>query len=111
MTLGGAMRQQLQLALNLSGPLDAQLSGQTELATAGLPLQLKLTSPQLRWPLTGATQYQADNLDFSFSGKATDYVMSLRAALKGEAIPPAGLTLDGKGNVEQFSPISCVFRH
>lgn len=103
MMLGGAMRQQLQLALNLSGPLDAQLSGQTELATAGLPLQLKLTSPQLRWPLTGATQYQADNLDFSFSGKATDYVMSLRAALKGEAIPPAGLTLDGKGNVEQFS--------
>ncbi|MDR7345266.1 translocation and assembly module TamB [Pantoea alhagi] len=103
MTLGGAMRQQLQLSVNLSGPLNAQLSGQTELATVGLPLQLKLTSPQLRWPLSGATQYQADNLDFSFSGKATDYVMSLRTALKGEAIPPADLALDGKGNVEQFS--------
>ncbi|YCI29743.1 translocation/assembly module TamB [Erwinia sp. PK3-005] len=103
MTLGGAMRQQLKLGVNLSGPLDAQLSGQTELATVGLPLQLKLTSPQLRWPLSGAVQYQADNLDFSFSGKATDYVMSLRTALKGEAIPPADLALDGKGNVEQFS--------
>ncbi|MFD1804602.1 translocation/assembly module TamB domain-containing protein [Mixta tenebrionis] len=102
-TLGGALRQQLQLALNLSGPLDAQLKGQTELATPGLPLQLKLTSPQLRWPLSGAAQYQASNLDFSFSGKATDYVMSLRTALKGEAIPPAELALDGKGNVEQFS--------
>jgi len=103
MTLGGAMREQLQLALNLSGPLNAQLNGQTELATVGLPLQLKLTSPQLRWPLSGAVQYQADNLDFSFSGKATDYVMSLRAALKGESIPPADLALDGKGNVRQFS--------
>ncbi|ARJ42327.1 translocation and assembly module TamB [Pantoea alhagi] len=103
MTLGGAMRQQLQLGVNLSGPLNAQLTGQTELATVGLPLQLKLTSPQLRWPLSGATQYQADNLDFSFSGKATDYVMSLRTALQGEAIPPADLALDGKGNVEQFS--------
>lgn len=103
MTLGGAMRQQLQLGLNLSGPVNVQLDGQTELATVGLPLQLRLTSPQLRWPLSGAAQYQADNLDFSFNGKATDYVMSLRAALKGNTIPPAELALEGKGNVEQFS--------
>ncbi|QKJ88796.1 Translocation and assembly module TamB [Paramixta manurensis] len=103
MTLGGGMRDRLKLALNLSGPLAAQLNVQTEPATVGLPLHIDLTSPQLRWPLTGATQYQVDKVNFQFNGKATDYVMSLEAALKGDAIPPAGLTLNGKGNIEQFS--------
>ncbi|MCU5773646.1 translocation/assembly module TamB [Erwiniaceae bacterium BAC15a-03b] len=103
LNLGGGMRDQLKLALNLSGPLQAQLDAQTELATAGLPLEMTLTSPQFRWPLTGPIQYQADDFNFKFSGKATDYVMSLRSAVKGEAIPPATVSLDGKGNIEQFN--------
>lgn len=101
--LNGAMRDELALALNLSGPVRAQLDATTQPAVAGLPLSLKLTSPQLRWPLTGPVQYQADNLDYQFKGKATDYVMSLRTAVKGEAVPPATISLDGKGNVQQFS--------
>lgn len=103
LTLGGEMRDQLKLALNLSGPIPAQLDAQTELAQVGLPLEMTLSSPQFRWPLTGPVQYQADNFNFKFSGKATDYVMSLRTALKGEAIPPATVTLDGKGNIAQFT--------
>ncbi|HAB74970.1 MAG TPA: translocation and assembly module TamB, partial [Pantoea sp.] len=101
--LGGAMRDELKLGLNLSGPVRAQLDAATQLAVAGLPLSLRLTSPQLRWPLTGAVQYQADNLDYQFKGKATDYVMSLRTAVKGDSVPPATVALDGKGNVEQFN--------
>ncbi|MDL4916005.1 MAG: translocation/assembly module TamB domain-containing protein [Enterobacterales bacterium endosymbiont of Blomia tropicalis] len=101
--LNGAMRDELTLALNLSGPVHAQLDATTQPAVAGLPLSLKLTSPQLRWPLTGPVQYQADNLDYQFKGKATDYVMSLRTAVKGEGVPPATVALDGKGNVQQFS--------
>ncbi|MXP50412.1 translocation/assembly module TamB [Pantoea sp. Eser] len=101
--LNGAMRDELKLALNLSGPVKAQLDATTQLAVAGLPLSLRLTSPQLRWPLTGAVQYQADNLDYQFKGKATDYVMSLRTAVKGDAVTPANISLTGKGNVEQFS--------
>ena len=64
---------------------------------------MNVKSPQLRWPLTGEIQYQADNLNFSFKGKVTDYAMSLKAALKGQGIPPATMALDGKGNIEQFS--------
>lgn len=103
MTLAGGLRDKLNLALNLSGPVRAQLDAQTQLAEVGLPLAMTLQSPQLRWPLTGQTQYQADNLNFSFKGKATDYVTSFRAAVQGEGIPPATITLDGKGNVEQFA--------
>ena len=101
--LNGAMRDELKLGLNLSGPVRAQLDAATQLAVAGLPLSLRLTSPQLRWPLTGAAQYQADDLDYQFKGKATDYAMSMRTAVKGESVPPATIALDGKGNVEQFS--------
>lgn len=103
MTLGGELRETLNLALNLSGPVRAQLDADTRLAEAGLPLNMTLQSPQLRWPLEGATQYEADNFNFSFKGKATDYVMSLKAALQGQGVPPATVTLDGKGNVEQFA--------
>lgn len=103
MTLAGGLREQLNMALNLSGPVRVQLDAQTKLAEPGLPLAMTLQSPQLRWPLTGPVQYQADNVNFSIKGKATDYVMSLKTALQGEAIPPATLTLDGRGNAEQFS--------
>ncbi|MEJ4045744.1 autotransporter assembly complex protein TamB [Erwinia sp. SLM-02] len=103
MTLGGDLRETLTLALNLSGPVRAQLDADTRLAEAGLPLNMTLQSPQLRWPLEGETQYEADNFNFSFKGKATDYVMSLKAALQGQGVPPATVTLDGKGNVEQFA--------
>ncbi len=103
MTVGGALRDQLNLALNLSGAVNAQLTGQTELATVGLPLKMSFTSPQLRWPLSGAAQYQVDNVNLSFNGKATDYVMSLQAAFKGDSLPPGTLAIDGKGNLEQFS--------
>ncbi|CCP04416.1 hypothetical protein BN439_3390 [Erwinia amylovora Ea644] len=103
MTLGGGLRDTTKLALNLSGPLRAQLDADSQLAVAGLPLNMRLQSPQLRWPLDGATQFQASNVNFSFNGQATDYVMSLKAALQGEGLPPATLTLDGKGNVAQFS--------
>lgn len=103
LTLKGAMRDELKLALNLSGPVRAQLDASAQPAVAGLPLALNLTSPQLRWPLTGAIQYQADNLNYQFKGKATDYAMSLRTSVKGESVPPATVALDGKGNVQQFS--------
>ncbi|WP_033784106.1 translocation/assembly module TamB domain-containing protein [Pantoea sp. 9140] len=105
--LNGAMRDELKLGLNLSGPVKAQLDATTQLAVAGLPLSLQLTSPQLRWPLTGPVQYQADNLDYQFKGKATDYVMSMQTAVKGQSVPPATVSLTGKGNVEQFS-LDCL---
>lgn len=103
LNLSGAMRDEMKLALNLSGPVQAQLDAAAQPAVTGLPLELRLTSPQLRWPLTGPVAYQADKLDFHLSGKATDYGMSLRTSVKGESVPPAAITLDGKGNVEQFA--------
>ncbi|QQG27781.1 translocation/assembly module TamB [Pectobacterium carotovorum] len=103
LTVDGGLREQLNVALNLSGPQRAQLELQTQLAEAGLPLALTLQTERVRWPLTGATQYQADNVRLRFNGKATDYALSLRGDLTGADMPPATLLLDGKGNEQQFT--------
>lgn len=100
--VGGGLRDKLDLAINLSGPLRAQLALQTQLAEAGLPLNLVLNSDALQWPLTGTPQYQVKGFKLKFGGKATDYALSLHSDLSGSQIPPATLAVDGKGNVEQF---------
>lgn len=102
LNVGGGLREELKVALNLSGPIGAQLDVQTQLAEVGLPLALTLQSKQLKWPLNGETQYQVNDFRLRFNGKATDYALSTRANIKGQDLPPAVLTLDGKGNVEQF---------
>lgn len=102
LNVGGGLREELKVALNLSGPVGAQLDVQTQLAEVGLPLALTLQSKQLKWPLSGESQYQVNDFRLRFNGKATDYTLSTRANIKGQDLPPAVLTLDGKGNVEQF---------
>ncbi|ALG80188.1 Family of uncharacterised function (DUF490) [Yersinia enterocolitica] len=103
LTVGGGLREQLKVALNLSGPVSAQLDAETALAQAGLPMALTLQSKQLRWPLSGEPQFQLDNLRMRLNGQATDYALSIRSDFKGTDLPPAIFTLDGKGNVEQFN--------
>lgn len=100
--VGGGLRDKLDLGINLSGPVRAQLALQTQLAEAGLPLNLTLNSDALQWPLTGTPQYQVKGFKLKFSGKATDYALSLHSDFSGDQIPPATLSVDGKGNVEQF---------
>jgi translocation and assembly module TamB len=102
LTVEGELRKQLKVGVNLSGPVRAQLALQTELAEVGLPLDLTLQSEALQWPLTGTPQYQIKGFNMKFSGKATDYALSLRSSFTGEQLPPASLTLDGTGNLEQF---------
>ncbi len=103
LTLGGELRKRLKVGLDLSGPVKAQLALQTELAEVGLPLDLSLQSDALQWPLSGTPQYQVKGLNLKFSGKATDYALSLHSSFSGDQLPPASLALDGKGNLEQFS--------
>ncbi len=101
--VAGALRGKLEIGMNLSGPVDMDLDAQTQLAVAGLPLNLEVTSKQLYWPFTGEKQYQADNLRLKLSGKMIDYTLSFRSDVKGQDIPPATLTLDAKGTEQQLN--------
>ncbi|OAT27704.1 YtfN family protein [Buttiauxella brennerae ATCC 51605] len=102
MKIGGELRDVLKVGMNLSGPVDLELTAQTQLAQAGLPLNLEVVSKQLYWPFTGKKEIQADDFKLKFSGKMTDYKLSLRSAVKGEQIPPATITLDATGNEQQL---------
>ncbi|HAZ75501.1 MAG TPA: translocation and assembly module TamB, partial [Enterobacteriaceae bacterium] len=101
--VGGALRETLDVGVNLSGPVDMVLRAKTQLAEAGLPLNLDIISEQLYWPFTGERQYQADDLRLKLSGKMTDYTLSFRTAVKGQQVPPATITLDAKGNEQQIN--------
>ena len=60
--VGGSLRDKLDVGVNLSGPVDMVLRAQTQLAEAGLPLNLEVVRKQLYWPFTGEKQFQADDL-------------------------------------------------
>ncbi|NIG62372.1 MAG: translocation/assembly module TamB [Serratia symbiotica] len=100
--LCGRLREVLNVALNLSGPVGAQIDVQARLAEVGLPMAMTLQSKQLKWPLNGESQYQVNDFRLRFNGKATDYALSSHANISGHDLPPAALMLDGKGNIEQF---------
>ncbi|WP_275166079.1 autotransporter assembly complex protein TamB [Citrobacter koseri] len=101
--VGGALREQLEIGVNLSGPVDMDLRAQTRLAEAGLPLNVEVASRQVYWPFTGDKQFQADDIKLKLTGKMTDYTLSMRTAVKGQDTPPATITLDAKGNEQQIN--------
>ena len=101
--VGGAVRKQLEVGVNLSGPVDMGIRAQAQLAEAGLPFNLEVNSKQLYWPFTGEKQFQADDLKLKLGGKMTDYTLSFRTAVKGQDVPPADITLDAKGNERQVN--------
>ena len=103
MKIGGEVRKQLDVGINLSGPVDVDLRAQAQLAQAGLPLNLEVLSKQVYWPFTGEKQFQADDMKLKLSGKMTDYTLSFRTAVKGQGVPPATITLDAKGNEQQVN--------
>ncbi|TKI08573.1 autotransporter assembly complex protein TamB [Martelella alba] len=103
LNLDGALRDQLAVAVNLSGPVKTRLNLRTRLAEPGLPLALTVESPGLQWPTTGQPEYQARDLALRLDGKATDYRLDIRASLSGEGLPSAEVTLQGKGDTGQFT--------
>lgn len=102
-TVNGALRDRVTTSINLSGPVKAQLVATARLSEAGLPLELTLTSPGAQWPMRGEPQYRLRDLALTLGGRAVDYTLSMRAAVSGDGLPPADLTLDGKGNPTQFT--------
>ncbi|WP_241630859.1 hypothetical protein, partial [Rosenbergiella nectarea] len=82
-----------------SGPVKAQLDAMAQPATIGLPFSLAVNSPRIRWPLTGPAEIQVDNLNLNTSGKASDYQIHLASDVTGTSIPPAQITVNGKGDL------------
>ncbi|SNC58696.1 autotransporter assembly complex protein TamB [Sodalis endosymbiont of Henestaris halophilus] len=102
LAVGGYLLDELHAALNLSGPLTAQLMLKMRLSEAGLPLTMMLNSESAQWPLTGTPQYQVRGLALKLNGEVQDYRLTLKAGLSGMGLPPADVILDAQGNTDRF---------
>lgn len=100
--LTGALRQKFHVDAQLTGPLQAQINGNTQLAKANTPLDFTLTSKQLHWPLTGKPQWQLQDSRIRLTGSSYRYQLSARSGLKGTDLPDSQWFLDGHGSVTQF---------
>lgn len=100
--LEGALLQQLKLMLRLTGPIKANLVAEASLSQAGLPIQLTIESHRLNWPLQGKPEYCLKDLRLRLNGNVMNYNLSLRTSIDGQDVLPILLTLDAKGNEEQF---------
>ncbi|VDR30235.1 Uncharacterised protein [Raoultella terrigena] len=101
--VGGEMRKKLTVGVDLAGPVAMTLRAEAQLAEAGLPLNMELKSKQLYWPFSGEKQFQADDLQLTFSGKMTDYALAMSTVVKGQSLPPAKISLNAKGNEQQVN--------
>lgn len=84
LSLKGGLIDELKLALNLHGPINAKLDAETDLSQADLPILLTLESDKLTWPLVGDAQYQLDGTRLRLNGRPSAYDMSVRSAITGQ---------------------------
>ncbi len=100
--LSGKLNKILNIAINLSGSVVATINAETRLSESGLPLVMTLKSKELKWPISGASQYQFKDFLLQFNGKITEYKLSARANISSHNLPKVALILDGTGSIEQF---------
>lgn len=99
----GALQQQTTLDMRLAGRITAQLRASAQLATAGLPFDLTLSSPRLQWPLSGTADYQSSEVSMRIKGKATDYRLAMQGKIQAKQRPVTELRLNGTGTAQQFT--------
>ncbi|MGL5800107.1 MAG: autotransporter assembly complex protein TamB, partial [Plesiomonas sp.] len=101
--VSGALYEQLNVALALRGDVQAQISLQTELAKAGLPLQLSVDSKRLVWPLSGMADYSVQDLALKLTGSAKDYKLKLNTAVSGKDLPASKIGLTAQGDLSHVA--------
>ena len=94
---------QLKTELSLTNKLSVKLTSEVDLFRQNLPYSLDLDWQNLRWPLTGTSQYNATKGSLHSSGHVNDYQINLESDYIGEGIPSGVMSLIGRGNLQQFN--------
>lgn len=89
----------LKLNAYASEQVNAELSVWLNLLDKTLPLEASLSAAQLRWPLTGQPQFQANQLKIAASGNLEQLHFSSRLAVQGQQIPPTTVQLNGHSSL------------
>lgn len=91
----------LTIASDVTGAVNASLTGLIKPLDSTIPADLKLSSPSLGWPIVSKTQVSATNTNLSITGSMDDYTVSLSTGLQGEQLPATTLTLNAIVNTER----------
>jgi len=91
----------LTLHVQSDGVIDTTLTGSVQPLDNSYPLNLRLKSPILGWPIKSNSIVSASHTDLSVSGSIQDYKVTLFSRLEGEQIPVSTVQLSGLVNTNR----------
>ncbi|WP_157736174.1 translocation/assembly module TamB domain-containing protein [Granulosicoccus antarcticus] len=93
--------RELQIDTHVAGTVNASLSGSVMPLEKNLPATLRLSSPQLGWPIISHQQAKAEKLVADIDGTLDDYKLKITTRLTGEQVPATDLSIAGVANTER----------
>lgn len=106
LTLSGELFGKTALKLKTSGAISANIDGSVELAKPKTPLTLKVQSEAIHYPVIvekGSDPLNLKNIDVALSGDLLNYQLKGGVAVSGMGIPAGSVSLDGKGQLTEFT--------
>jgi len=97
LTLSDTLRN-LSIDTQVSGVVDAALTGKLQPLEPNLPATLKLTSSSLGWPVTSQSQVKATGTSLSIDGTLDDYDVAIETKVTGDQVPETTLNINGLVN-------------
>ncbi len=91
----------LNLSADTDGVFKTTLTGSIQPLATNYPLNVRLKSPSIGWPVTSNTIVSASHTDLAISGSLQDYQVTLFTRLEGEQIPVSTVQLTGLVNTER----------
>ncbi|GAA3713670.1 translocation/assembly module TamB domain-containing protein [Oceanisphaera sediminis] len=99
--------QQLKGKLTLGGVVEALATLQLQPLDPALPFDVALNWQQLGWPLK-KPQWRLEQGKLTLNGRLEDYQLTLNAEGQGPELPPVGIALAAKGDLQgaRLSPLT-----
>lgn len=91
----------LAIGVDIQGSISAALTGSVKPLEPNIPLNLKLSSPSIGWPLISQSMVSASNTALSIDGSLDDYNITFLTQIQGEQIPATTLQLSAIANTER----------
>lgn len=107
LNVGGSFRK-LQLQLNASQKLQAQMQAELQLLTANLPLTVQIQSEKLYWPLEQEPQVTLRDTSLQLSGDLTALQLKTRTDYQTSMAPDGKLSAEGILSTSEIRQLSLV---
>jgi translocation and assembly module TamB len=91
----------LNIASDITGAINANLSGSVQPLDSTIPANLELSTRSLGWPILSKTQVSATNTNLTIKGSMEDYTLNLFTRVQGEELPTSTIQLSAIINTKR----------